>query len=127
MAGSEGGGGRPWAAPTAVFCVAFAVRLAVAIEAWNRIPFLKSPVIDGAEYGIRARQVMSGEFWPARLEIHPPLYGWALGAVYALFGEGGFAPFLLQALAGAGTAVLLWRFTRALAGPAAGLAAGMLA
>lgn len=118
---------RPWLAPAAVFAAAFAVRLAVAIEAWSRIPFLKAPVVDGSEYFIRAREVVAGEWWSRKMEIHPPLYGWFVGTVFSLFGDGSFALYALQALLGAATAVLLWRFTKILAGPRAALAAGALA
>lgn len=118
---------RPWLAPAAIFAGAFAVRLAVAIEAWNRIPFLKAPVVDGAEYFNRAREVAAGDWWSQKLEIHPPLYGWFAGSVFSVFGEGSFALYTMQALTGAATAVLIWRFTRLLAGPRAAIAAGALA
>ncbi|MCE9581394.1 MAG: glycosyltransferase family 39 protein [Planctomycetes bacterium] len=118
---------RPWLAPVAVFSGAFAVRLAIAIEAWNRLPFLRAPVVDGAEYFIRAREVMAGDWWPRKLEIHPPLYGWLVGAVFTVFGDASFALYALQALIGAATAVLLWRFTKILAGERAAAVAGGLA
>ncbi len=118
---------RPWLAPAAVFAAAFAVRIAVALEAWNHIPFLKAPVVDGSEYFIRAREVAAGAWWSHKMEIHPPLYGWFAGTVFSIFGDASFALYALQALLGAGTAVLLWRFTKILAGPRAALAAGALA
>ncbi|MEK7469473.1 MAG: tetratricopeptide repeat protein [Planctomycetota bacterium] len=118
---------RPWLAPCAVFAGALAVRLAVAIEAWTRIPFLKAPVVDGAEYFIRARQVAAGEWWSQKMEIHPPLYGWFAGTVFSMFGDGSFALYAIQALIGSATAVLIWRFTKLLAGPRAAVVAGALA
>lgn len=122
-----GEGRRGWAAPAALFAAALSVRLAVAIEAWRSVPFLRAPVVDGAEYFIRAREVAAGEWWSTKMEIHPPLYGWFAGTILALFGNGSFALYAVQAILGAATAVLLWRFTRLLAGPRAALAAGGLA
>ncbi len=118
---------RPWLPPVAIFAAALSVRLALAIEAWRKIPFLRAPVVDGAEYFIRAREVAAGDWWSHKMEIHPPLYGWFAGTAFAMFGEATFALYVLQALLGAGTAVLLWRFTKILAGDRAALAAGALA
>jgi tetratricopeptide (TPR) repeat protein len=118
---------RPWLAPASIFGVAFAVRLAIAIEAWHKVPFLKAPVVDGAEYFIRAKQMLGLAPESNRMEIHPPLYGWFVGTVFSVFGHGSFALYAIQALIGAATAVLIWRFTKLLSGPRAALAAGLLA
>lgn len=113
--------------PAGIFAAAFGVRLAVAVEAWHRIPFLKMPVIDGAEYVERAKGVAAGVFWPQEMEIHPPLYAWVLGVVYAVFGEGTIWPFVAQAGMGAATCVLIWKWTCGVAGVRAGAVAGALA
>jgi Tfp pilus assembly protein PilF len=113
--------------PVAVFVAAFAVRVLVASEGWGKVPLLRSPVVDGAEYVIRGAQVADGQFWPTKMEIHPPLYGWFVGGIFAVFGRATFWLYIAQAALGACTALLLWTWTRALAGPRAAAIAGALA
>ncbi|MBI2920348.1 MAG: tetratricopeptide repeat protein [Planctomycetes bacterium] len=118
---------RRAAVPAAIFAAAFGVRAAVSTEAWRRIPFLRWPVIDGADYADRARGVAAGAFWSQNMEIHPPLYGWLLGMEYAVFGDGTIWPFMVQALLGAAACVLLWKWTCGLAGERVAAVAGALA
>lgn len=113
----------PLGAYLLLFGAAFLLRALFAIEAGKGL-VLSVPVGDEVvflDWGTRVSQGQvagEGTLWQA------PGAAWLLGAWYSLVGPGLLAGRLLQALLGAGTAVLLADLGRRLVGRRVGLAAG---
>jgi thioredoxin-like negative regulator of GroEL len=102
-----------------VFLLALAVRLAIVFEAADA-PYHRFLALDAATYH---RIALTGD--PAEPFWQPPLYPWFLRGLYAL--AGGPSPLLarlVQALAGALTAVLTALVARRFAGPGWSAGAG---
>ena len=103
-----------------VFLLALAVRLAIIFEGAGA-PYHRFLVLDAATYH---RIALTGD--PSEPFWQPPLYPWFLRGLYAL--AGGPSPLLarlVQALAGALTAVMAALVARRFAGPAPAAAAGI--
>ena len=103
-----------------VFLLALAVRIAILLEGAGA-PYHRFLVLDAATYH---RIALAGD--PSEPFWQPPLYPWFLRGLYAL--AGGPSPTLarlVQALAGALTAVMTALIARRFAGPAPAAAAGV--
>jgi tetratricopeptide (TPR) repeat protein len=117
-----------WLLP-AVFVLALAVRLAFSHEIRD-LPTLHQLVMDAQRYDALARDVLDHGWRPREPFYQAPLYPYLLAAVYAVAGRSPAAMRVVQALAGAITAVLAavaaGRLSRRRATAAAAVA-GMLA
>lgn len=109
----------------AIFLVAFAIRLGHLVAIADS-PLWEMRLGDTAVYDAWAKRIAGGEWVGTEVFWYAPLYPYLLGAVYALFGDGGWAIRLLQAALGAGSAVLLAEATRRLVSERAGIFAGAL-
>lgn len=109
-----------------VALVALALRLAFVAEASRFVTF-ESPLVDAYTYDRDARRVAAEG--PGALELpyyQPPGYPMLLGVIYAATGGSYLAPRILQAIAGAITAALVFLLAARAAGPRAAWAAGLL-
>ncbi len=115
-----------WIAPLAVFGTALLLRLIAAAQLRD-LPLFRTPQLDSREYLDWARVVAAGDFtWPAALP-HGPGYPFFLSALLRFFGPDSLgAVRTVQALIGAGSALLVFLLARRFFGAAAGLAAGLL-
>jgi tetratricopeptide (TPR) repeat protein len=93
-----------WLLP-AVFALALAFRLAFVYEIRD-LPTLHQLVMDAQRYDALARDILDHGWRPREPFYQAPLYPYLLAAVYAVAGRSPAAVRLLQALAGALTAVL---------------------
>jgi 4-amino-4-deoxy-L-arabinose transferase-like glycosyltransferase len=91
------------------------------------LPSQHALVMDARRYDELARTIVRDGWMPRAVFYQAPLYPYVLAAVYAPTGGSRAAVRLLQALAGAATAVLLAVAAARLFGAAAGRAAGALA
>lgn len=91
------------------------------------LPSQHALVMDARRYDELARTLVRDGWMPRAVFYQAPLYPYVLAAVYAPSGGSRTAVRLLQALAGAATAVLLALAAARLFGAAAGRAAGVLA
>jgi 4-amino-4-deoxy-L-arabinose transferase-like glycosyltransferase len=108
----------------AVFGVALLLRLVYLAEL-ARSPLLDLLIGDGEMYHAWAKGLAAGDWIGTGVFYHSPLYPYFLGVVYLFAGPRPLAAKLVQCLLGAVGAVLLARAGRALAGPRAGLVAGL--
>jgi 4-amino-4-deoxy-L-arabinose transferase-like glycosyltransferase len=122
------------AAPFAVFLVALAAALAMALLRPPDPAEILSPLNDSADYDHLARSLMEGHFSAPTGEptaFRPPLYPLFLAQVYGLAGVSNFkAVAIAQAFLAAAHALLLWTVAQraglgSLAALLAGLAAGL--
>jgi 4-amino-4-deoxy-L-arabinose transferase-like glycosyltransferase len=105
----------PWAdvwrrdglAYVTLFVLAFAFRLAALVQT-ARGPFLEVANIDSASYQKWARELVASGWWPARHFYQSPFYAYFLGVLYRVFGDGPWAPRLLQIILGSLTPVLVY-------------------
>jgi tetratricopeptide (TPR) repeat protein len=111
--------------PVSIFCLAAAVRIAVAASLWD-LPLVRTPKLDSAEYLFWAQRIAAGDWtWPAVAQ-HAPGYPLFL-ALLLTIGSGSLkAVMLMQALVGAATAALVAAIARRWFGATAGLAAGVV-
>ena len=111
-----------------LFFAAFSIRL-IHLTEIRESPFYDSPIVDALTHHEEAMrlvggggEVPSGPYWKA------PLYPWFLAAVYAVAGNGAFAPRLLQFLLGSLSPILVFLIARRVFGSAtAWVAAGITA
>jgi tetratricopeptide (TPR) repeat protein len=89
-------------------------------------PTFSAPVLDGAYYLERAREIREGSGGEVGAFYLAPLYGYLLAGFLAAFGERFALLYLLQHAAVVAAACLLALAGRRLVGPVAGLAAGAL-
>jgi 4-amino-4-deoxy-L-arabinose transferase-like glycosyltransferase len=112
---------RPaWFPVALVLLLAFAARL-LHLGSALRSPLSFQPGPDEAFYAAFGRAVASGGALDPVFAFMDPGYGYLLGAVYRLFGDGLFPVYLLQALVDTGTAALVYLIGRELGAPRAGL------
>lgn len=104
-----------------------AVALAWRVVAWvllARTPFFTTPVVDASHFDLWARALAEGrEFQPGAF-FKPPFYPYLLSGLYKL-GFGITGVYALQALAGAGTALLVVLIARRVLPARGALAAGL--
>lgn len=110
---------------TVLFALALAFRLVVLLQT-ARTPFLEVANIDSASYDAWARELVSTGWWPTRNFYQSPFYAYFLGALYAVFGDGPWAPRIVQVVLGSLTPVLTYGIGTRLFSRRAGLVAGLL-
>ena len=107
-----------------VFLTAAIARIAIAASLWD-LPIVRTPKLDSAEYLAWARRLAAGDWaWPVVAQ-HGPGYPVFLAGLLAASSGSIKAAMVLQALMGACTAVMLTAVARRIAGPRAGLFAGL--
>lgn len=113
-------------APAAlVIGVALLVRVLVLLEGRDAPTFLV-PVVDARSYDLAARSLAAGQGFDYRFFWQPFFYPTVLGAIYQVTGASILAAKVLQLLLGVATSWMTLRVGRRLAGPAAGLVAGLI-
>ncbi|MBI4666169.1 MAG: glycosyltransferase family 39 protein [Nitrospinae bacterium] len=111
---------------TTVFGAAFLFRLAhLALSAGN--PLLRMPTLDESYYIGLARSIASGYIvGENRLFFMDPLYGYFLGALYFLFGDGLMLPRLIQMVMDSASAAITAHIGLKTGGRSVGVISGML-
>ena len=107
-----------------VFGIGFALRL-LHVLAIQDSPYFDHPIIDASTYDSAARQIAAGRGHPDLVFWQPPGYSYFLSFIYSLSGGSFFAPRIIQAILGAGTALLTARAGALAFGREIGLAAGL--
>ena len=114
-------------APLFVFVVALALRLLHSQQVVANDPFWDQPSVDSQVYVEWAKQLATGGHWLGNEAFFlSPLYGYLLGALYAVFGPGFVSPLVVNALLGAGTCTLTYLLGARLFDLRAGLVAAGL-
>ncbi len=121
--GARADAGAAWIL-AGVFAVALAFRLA-AVWQLGRSGLWDYLRLDPLYYHDWALRIARGELVGRQTYEMTPLYAYALGGVFALFGEGLLLPRLLQALLGAGTCTIVAHLGQKIFGRAEGLLAGL--
>lgn len=105
--------------------VVLAAALALRAVHWllySRTPFFAHPVIDASFFDLWARAILQGQPFPPGAPpdvwFKPPLYPYALAALYRLFGPSPAVAYAAQTVLGAATAVLVLGLGRAAFTPA---------
>jgi 4-amino-4-deoxy-L-arabinose transferase-like glycosyltransferase len=122
----------PWAtmwrrdgwAFVALFALGLAFRVAVLVQT-ARTPFLEVANIDSGSYNKWAEEIARGAWWPTTNFYQSPFYAYFLGLVYAIFGDGPWAPRVLQIVFGSLTPVLAYAVATRLVSRRAGWVAGV--
>jgi 4-amino-4-deoxy-L-arabinose transferase-like glycosyltransferase len=83
-------------------------------------------IADARFYDDRAQEIANGDLVGSEPGYLSPVYCYAMGAVYALFGPDPWNVKLFQALLGAATCVLVASIGRRVSGERAGIAAGVV-
>jgi len=107
-----------------VFALALVLRLAVLWQ-WHDSALFATPIGDARAYLDWARQIAGGDWLGHEVFYQAPLYPYFLAVVLKLGGSELWAPRLVQAVCGAGAAVLLGRASERFFSPRAGVAAGL--
>lgn len=94
-----------------LFAAAFGLRAWSVWQYERHYPLADSPAIDEASYDLWARAIAGGDWIGKEVFFQEPLYPYALGALYALFGPQLMLARLAQALLWALACVLLRRLT----------------
>ncbi|HXZ85737.1 MAG TPA: glycosyltransferase family 39 protein [Myxococcota bacterium] len=115
------------ATPAAVFLAALAVRLAHLQQVAAHDPFYDQPSVDSLVYVEWAKRLAAGHWLGDEAFFLSPLYGYFLGALYALAGSGPLWPLVANALFGAGTCLVTYTLACRLFDRRIGLAAAALA
>jgi hypothetical protein len=92
---------------TTIFALAFAFRLVVLIETAHG-PFLEVANIDSGSYQKWARDLVANGWRPAAHFYQSPFYAYFLAVLFRIFGEGPWAPRLVQIVLGSLTPVLVF-------------------
>ncbi|MDP6039584.1 MAG: tetratricopeptide repeat protein [Candidatus Latescibacteria bacterium] len=116
----------PWF-PWIVGGIAVVVRFFYLWSFWNSHPFSQKLISDARIFDDWALRIAAGD-WLSGTEVFvlPPLYAYAMGIVYAVFGHVPEMIAVLQAAAGCVSAVLVYRLGARHFGVWAGLIAGLL-
>jgi tetratricopeptide (TPR) repeat protein len=94
-----------WLWATIVFFLALLLRLIFLIE-FSHVPLFDTPVMDPTYHHEWAQHIASGQSFVEGPFFRAPLYPYLLGAVYFIFGDGPWAPRILQILLGSLSALL---------------------
>ncbi len=122
------GGGRFFArGDLVVFALAFGLRILHVHFVEKADPWADAPIIDEAAYDRAAQRIASGEWIGKGVFFQDPLYPYALGALYALFGRSFLLVRVLQAALDAASAAVIGALARRLGGRMAGAVSGSLA
>ncbi len=108
--------------PVLLFCAVFVPRLLL-LHVYTASPYYDVFGWDPRVYDDWAAEVAQGALRPQEAFHQPPLYPYALGALYAVMGREPYGVFLLQAVLAGLTGVMLYRLGRDLFGRAAGAVA----
>ena len=110
-----------------IVLAAFGLRLAFWWGQSANNPFFSHPTLDEQTHHELAQAVATGQGVGAAPCFRAPLYYYLLGALYAIVGPNPLAARLLGCLLGTFSCYLIARLALALAGPAVGLLAGLIA
>jgi len=124
-AAPAGNSPSPWWPLAAVFLVALAARLLVAVEVWD-LPLVRTPKLDSAEYLAWARRLAAGDFAFPIVSPHGPGYPFFLAAILSLGSGSVKAVLVVQSLVGALTSVMIAAIAREWLGVRAAVVAGVL-
>jgi len=116
----------PWAIPTplAIILLAAALFRAIYFFFYARDDVLfEGLILDSAVYDSWAQRIASGEWLGRQAFYFPPLYPYVLGILFRAAGHSLALVYLLQALLGLVSIVLIHRIGAALFGPRAGILA----
>ena len=109
----------------AVFALALLVRLFYLYEI-SDTPLFATPVVDARTHVEDARYLADVSWTGRPIPFwQPPLYPYALGVLFAVFGDGPYLPRLLQALLGALICLFVWTLGCKIFDASIGLAAGL--
>ena len=105
----------PWAelwradgtAYVTIFTLAFLFRVAALIETAGT-PYLEVANIDSESYQKWAQELVANGWWPVRNFYQSPFYAYFLGIIYRVFGDGPWAPRLVQIILGSLTPVVVF-------------------
>lgn len=114
------------AAEWGLFLLALLVRLISVAQYTADYPLAQKPVIDEASYHQWACRIADGDWLGQEVFFQEPLYSYALGLLYAVFGKDLLVARLAQALLWALTAVLVKRLSCRVFDARAGWIAGAL-
>ncbi len=115
---------RPW---LVVLAVALAIRVLYVLQIRD-LPWFDVPLVDGANYFNLAQVVAAGDLLGGREVFwQPPLYSYFLALLIPLVGRSLLAVYLVQAVLGSVTCVLVARIGRRLFDDRVGTAAGLVA
>jgi 4-amino-4-deoxy-L-arabinose transferase-like glycosyltransferase/thioredoxin-like negative regulator of GroEL len=106
--------------------------LALVLRLWNlweirAHPMVDIPILDGWSYDHQAREILAGRFFGEGVFFQDPLYPTFLAGIYAVSSGSLWAVRVVQAVVGAGLAVVVLRIGVLLAGAACGLVSGLVA
>ncbi len=83
--------------------------------AWAKSPYWSGLFLDELYHHLWAKLVACGQVFPPGVFFRAPLYPYLLGAIYAIFGDGGWAPRILQHTIGLASALpVYWTAQRLL-------------
>ncbi len=103
-----------WWPVAALVAAAFLARLA-AVYAASGLPFFTEHRLDALVYHEAGRRIASGDWSMGPGVLHmSPAYSYFVGTIYSIFGEGGWAPRLMQVILGTGSVALIYGTTRRL-------------
>ncbi len=110
-----------------VFALAFGIRILHVHFVERADPWADAPIIDEAAYDRAAQRIASGEWIGREVFFQDPLYPYALGAIYSVFGRSFLLVRVLQAALDAASAAVIGALARRLGGRMAGAVSGTLA
>ncbi len=114
-----------WVAPTAVFGIALAIRLAHVL-AIRGAPFFTLLMGDSRGYDVWAQRIAGGDWIGSDVFYQAPLYPYFLGTLYTLVGRDLLLVRIAQAVVGACSCALLADAGRRLFSRRVGIVAGMV-
>jgi 4-amino-4-deoxy-L-arabinose transferase-like glycosyltransferase len=109
-----------------VFASALALRLLHLHQVVENDPFYLRPTVDSLAYHEWATSLAAGDWLGSEPFFLSPLYGYGLGALFAITGPSHFWPLVLNVVLGAGTCAIVYSLSCSLFGRAVALVAGAL-
>jgi tetratricopeptide (TPR) repeat protein len=98
----------------ATLAAAFILRVLLVVSL-REAPYFRDPIVDGAAYDRWAHEIATASFWGERAFYQDPLYPYALGLFYKVFGRDLLWARIAQALLGTLGLWMLFEGTRRLA------------
>jgi 4-amino-4-deoxy-L-arabinose transferase-like glycosyltransferase len=90
-----------------VFLLGLAFRLTVLVQTAGT-PYMEVANIDSGSYQKWARELVANGWWPTRHFYQSPFYAYFLAILYEIFGDGPWAPRIVQIVLGSLTPVLVF-------------------
>lgn len=115
-----------WLGLALVCAAAFGLRVWNLGELAAHDPFFERPSVDARMYHEWAQQIAGGDWVGEGVFLNGPLYPYALGLLYALFGPSLWVAKLAQALLGTASVALTWAIGRRLFSPGVALGGAAL-